>query len=123
MAFLNSDRAKDIFAEMFSRVARTKTKEELYREAQRRRVPLCAVSTMADVAQNRQLAYRGFFARVAHAPSGQEVVMPGAPFQLSATPGQISRPAPQLGQHNREIYSALGVSEQKLAALAQAGVV
>lgn len=123
MAFLNSDRAKDVFAEMFSVVARTKTKEELYREAQRRRVPLCAVSTMADVAQNRQLAYRGFFARVPHAPSGQEVVMPGAPFQLSATPGQVSRPAPQLGQHNREIYSSIGVSEQKLAALAQAGVV
>lgn len=123
MAFLNSDRAKELFAAMFSKVACTKTKEELYHEAQRRRVPLCAVSTMADVAQNRQLAYRGFFERVAHAPSGQEVVMPGAPFQLSATPGRILRPAPQLGQHNREIYSALGVSEQKLAALAQAGVV
>lgn len=123
MAFLNSDRAKDVFAEMFSVVARTQTKEELYREAQRRRVPLCPVSTLADIAQNRQLAYRGFFTRVPHAPSGREIVMPGAPFKLSATPSKVARPAPRLGEHNREIYSAIGVSEQKLAAFAQAGVV
>ena len=40
MAFLNSDPAKDTFARMFSVVARKKTKDELYREAQGRRVPL-----------------------------------------------------------------------------------
>lgn len=123
MAFLNSERAKNLFADMFSVVTRAKTKEELYREAQRRRVPLCPVSTMADVAQNRQLAYRGFFTRVPHAPSEREIVMPGAPFQLLATPSKVSRPAPRLGEHNREIYSALGVSDAKLAALREAGVV
>lgn len=123
MVFLNSERAKDTFAEMFSVVAKRKTKEELYREAQRRRVPLCPVSTVADVVQNRQLAYRGFFTRVPHARAERELVMPGAPFQLSATPSKVARPAPQLGQHNREIYGAIGVSEQKLAALQQAGVV
>jgi benzylsuccinate CoA-transferase BbsE subunit len=123
MAFLNSERAKDTFAEMFSVVARRKTKEELYREAQRRRVPLCAVSTVADVARNRQLEYRGFFTRVPHARAERELVMPGAPFQMSVTPSKVARPAPQLGQHNREVYGALGVSEQKLETLQQAGVV
>jgi len=123
MAFLNSDRAKDQFADMFSVVAKHKAKEALYLEAQRRRVPLCPVSTLADVAQNRQLAYRGFFASVPHARAGSEVVMPGAPFQMSATPSRVARPAPLLGQHNREVYSALGVSEQSLAALQEAGVV
>lgn len=37
MAFLNSDRAKDQFADMFSVVAKHKAKEALYLEAQRRR--------------------------------------------------------------------------------------
>ncbi|MES2564098.1 MAG: CoA transferase [Pseudomonadota bacterium] len=123
MAFLNSERAKDRFAEMFAVVAKHQTKQALYREAQRRRVPLCPVSTVADVAHNRQLAYRGFFTSVQHAPSEHDVSMPGAPFQLSATPSKVARPAPRLGQHNREIYGALGVTEQKLAALQQAGVV
>ena len=108
---------------MFPVVAKHKTKEALYREAQRRRVPLCPVSTVADVAQNRQLAYRGFFTSVPHAGAGLDVAMPGAPYQLSATPSKVARPAPRLGEHNREIYAALGVGEEKLAALQQAGVV
>lgn len=123
MAYLNSDGAKDRFAHMFSAVARGKTKEALYREAQRRRVPLCPVSTMADVAHNRQLAYRGFFTSVRHAPSARDIVMPGAPFQLSATPSKVTRPAPQLGEHNAEIYAAIGVNGERLAALQSAGVV
>lgn len=49
--------------------------------------------------------------------------MPGAPFQMSATPSRVARPAPLLGQHNRDVYGVLGVSEQSLAALQQAGVV
>jgi benzylsuccinate CoA-transferase BbsE subunit len=123
MSFLNSDRAKDTFAEMFSVVARKRTKEALYREAQSRRVPLCPVSTSADVAASRQLAYRSFFTTTHHAPSQRDVVMPGAPYQLSATPSRVYRPAPTLGQHNLEIYSAIGVSGRELAALQQAGIV
>lgn len=123
MAFLNSERAKDAFARMFSAVTRGKTKEALYREAQRRRVPLCPVSTVADVVRNRQLAHRGFFARVPHELSGRDIVMPGAPFRMSETPGRVARAAPGLGQHNREIFGAIGVDEKSLAALALAGVV
>jgi len=123
MKFLNSEQAKDMFAEMFSVVAKDKTKEALYREAQRRRVPLCPVSTVADVAANRQLEYRGFFTRVPHTAAGRELVMPGAPFLMSATPSTVARSAPRLGEHNREIYGPLGVSDEKLAALEQAGTV
>lgn len=123
MTFLNSDAAKDRFAQMFSAIARGKTKEALYREAQRRRVPLCPVSTMSDVAHNRQLAYRGFFTRVPHAPSGRDIVIPGAPFLLSGTPGRVSRPAPRLGEHNADVYAALGLGGAALAALRADGVV
>src|SRR5207237_1372644 len=85
MKFLNSEDAKNAFGEMFSGFARSRTKEALYREAQRRRVPLCPVSTPADVAQNRQLVYRSFFTTITHAPSEREIVMPGAPYKLSET--------------------------------------
>jgi len=123
MAFLDSEEAKQTFAKLFAGFAKSRTKEQLYRDGQARRVPLCPVSTPADVAHNRQLAYRSFFTTLPHRPSAREVAMPGAPFRLSETPWRASRPAPQLGEHNREVYAEIGVSAQALSTLAAAGVV
>lgn len=123
MAFLNSDQAKDTFERMFSGFAKTRTKETLYREGQARRVPLCPVSTPADVTQNQQLQYRGFFANVRHAPLNRDVTMPGAPFRLEQAPWQIRRPAPLLGEHNREVYASIGLDVATLHELQRAGVV
>ncbi len=41
----------------------------------------------------------------------------------SDTPGGLRHPAPAVGQHNREIYSRIGYSEERIAALAQKGVI
>jgi crotonobetainyl-CoA:carnitine CoA-transferase CaiB-like acyl-CoA transferase len=43
--------------------------------------------------------------------------------RLSATPGDIRTPAPELGAHNREILGALGLSDDDLAALRQRKVI
>jgi len=44
--------------------------------------------------------------------------------KLSATPGRIRSPAPELGQHNDEVYlKLLGVAPERYAALKAAGVI
>ncbi len=43
--------------------------------------------------------------------------------RLSGTPGRLRSPAPAVGQHNREIFSRIGYSEERIAALAQKGVI
>jgi crotonobetainyl-CoA:carnitine CoA-transferase CaiB-like acyl-CoA transferase len=44
--------------------------------------------------------------------------VPGTVFKLSETPGNPNHPAPFLGEHNEEIYTALlGYSEEKIAEL------
>jgi len=43
--------------------------------------------------------------------------------RLSATPGEIRFAAPELGEHNREIFGALGLTDQDLAALRQRKVI
>jgi formyl-CoA transferase len=43
--------------------------------------------------------------------------------RLSDTPGRLRCPAPAVGQHNREIFSRIGYSDERIAALAQKGVI
>jgi crotonobetainyl-CoA:carnitine CoA-transferase CaiB-like acyl-CoA transferase len=43
--------------------------------------------------------------------------------RLSGTPGRLRTPAPEVGQHNQEIFSRIGYSQERIAALAQEGVI
>jgi formyl-CoA transferase len=52
-----------------------------------------------------------------------EVPMHAVVPRLSGTPGRLRSPAPKVGQHNREILSRIGYSEERIAALAQKGVI
>lgn len=98
------------------------TKAELYEEGQHRRVPVAPASTPEDVVKDIQLKAREYFIEVDH-PSTGPVMYPGAPFKMTATPWKIIRPAPQVGQHNEEIYASLGLSKAELVAYKEAGVI
>ena len=87
---------------------REQSVEELYEAAQRRRIPFAPVSTMGDLLASPHLRARGFFVTVDQSAAGA-VTMPGAPYKLSATPWQIRRPAPCLGQHTAEVLAEVGL--------------
>jgi formyl-CoA transferase len=52
-----------------------------------------------------------------------ELLMHNVAAHLSETPGQIRHPAPDLGQHNGEIFSALGFGPEEIAALEKEDVI
>ena len=52
-----------------------------------------------------------------------EVPMHAIVPRLSGTPGRLRSPAPKIGQHNREIFARIGYSPERIAALAQNGVI
>ncbi len=86
----------------------TMTKEEIYRETLKRRLLLAPVATEADIARDPQLKSREFFVKVDHADTvGRTLTMPGPFAKLSETPIEINRRAPQLGEHNEEVYREL----------------
>ena len=87
---------------------RDQSVQELYEAAQRRRIPFAPVSTMGDLVASPHLRARGFFVTVEH-PAAGPVTMPGAPYKLSATPWQLRRPAPCLGQHTAEVLDEVGL--------------
>lgn len=121
--FLQTQEAKAGFAALFEPYASRKTKAELYEEGQRRRLPICPVSTTKDLLVNRQLVHRQFFQTVPHPHSGRELVMPGAPYRLAASPWHGGAPAPLLGEHTCAVLSDAGFSVDQLEVLMLEGAI
>ena len=66
------------------------------------------------LARDPQLQERGFYVYLDHAEAGR-IAHDGLTFTLSATPGEISCPAPLLGEHNEYVYrEILGFSEEEV---------
>ena len=49
--------------------------------------------------------------------------MVGAPVKFSATPGEIRRLAPALGEHTREVLLECGLTEDEIGQLEGDGVI
>ena len=56
-----------------------------------------------------------------HPLAGTYKVVP-PPVRFSATPASVRRPAPQVGEHTREVLAEAGLTPEQIAALAEAGV-
>ena len=68
----------------------------------------------ADIANDPHYQARDMILQ-ATLPDGSTVHVPGIVPKLSATPGQINREAPTLGQHTGEILDSLGIDATKQA--------
>lgn len=79
---------------------------EIYEEGQKRRLLIGLVSTPKDIAENNQLRARDWF-RVFDFGDGNTVEFPGAPYRLSETPVEFTRP-PFLGEHTDAVLAGLG---------------
>ena len=96
---------------------------ELEAQLQARGVAAAAVNDARDLVENAHLRARDYFADIVHPDAGRHL-FPGLPIKLSETPARYARPAPGLGQHNREVLQAmLGISDDELALLLQKKVI
>lgn len=86
-------------------------------------IAAAVVATGEDLVEaDEQLAARGFYPVLDHPLTGP-VRHEGIVARLAATPGELDRPAPLLGQHTDEVLrELLGLSDEQLAALTAEGV-
>jgi benzylsuccinate CoA-transferase BbsE subunit len=102
----------------------TKTKKELWVNILQRRLFGAPVASAADIAGDPQLKARDYFVTVDHAGLGRQFTLPGAFAKMSETPVGPQGAAPQLGEHNREIYGGLlGLSDTEIVELRAAGII
>jgi len=84
---------------------------------------LCApVYDYAELFADPQVQHNGIVAEQHHPIVGTIKVV-GIPVKLSATPGEVGPPAPQLGQHTHEILRELGYDDTLIDRLRQDAIV
>lgn len=85
-------------------------------------VPVSRVMNMADIFSEPHYAARDMIVEVDH-PKFGTVRMPGVVPKFSDTPGSVRSAGAGLGEHNYEVYGALGLDKEQIDELAEQGVI
>jgi crotonobetainyl-CoA:carnitine CoA-transferase CaiB-like acyl-CoA transferase len=83
-------------------------------------VPCGPLNSIADMAADPQTAAREMVVELDHPRAGATRAL-GLPIKLSASPGKVTRAAPVLGQHTREVLAEFGFSSGEIEALVGSG--
>ncbi|MFC1978251.1 CaiB/BaiF CoA transferase family protein [Chloroflexota bacterium] len=114
----------DELGEVFGKFFLTKTKNELWQEALKMRVPLAPVNTIEELSERPHCVSENFWTNLEHDELGDNINCPGPPVKLSRTAWATERRAPLIGEHNEEVYAGeLGLTLESLFVLKQAQVI
>ena len=102
---------------------KTKTKEELFRNALERGLLIAPVTTIDEVVESKQLESRQYWTTVDHEEIGKAFAYPGPFAKFSEQPIAYTRRPPKIGEHNAEVYGELGLDAQALAELQNKGII
>ncbi len=97
------------------------TTDDLLKALDAADIPAGAVNQLDALFDDPQLAATNFFRRMEHPTEGR-IVVTDIPIDFSASPGEIRRLAPRLGEHSVEILREAGYSDEVVADLLCDGV-
>ena len=83
-------------------------------------VPAGRVLSVQQALSHPQIADRGLVSKFENVPGvGRDVEVAGAGFKIDGRAPRTEFPAPQLGEHTRDILSELGYTPEEIDALKQ----
>jgi len=102
---------------------RAMTRAELWKVFQACRISGAPIRSLAEVFEDEHFRERGTFVQVEDAAAGDLTML--APWiHFSATPAEIERAGPAIGEHNHDVYGGLlGHAAAELEELEGAGVI
>ena len=120
----NADRMKNLGAlvPLIGDRLRMKTTAEWLAAFDAEGVPAGPVNRIGDMLSDPQVLARDMVIEVDHPKAGRVKAL-GNPIKFSATPGEVKRAAPLLGEHTREVLESLGYSAAQIAKLHEDGAV
>ena len=80
------------------------------------------VAQLPDLVDDPAARAMGMYSGVDHPVAGRFETL-AAPFTLRANPPAVRGPAPEVGQHTSEVLAEAGFAEERIASLAEAGVI
>jgi crotonobetainyl-CoA:carnitine CoA-transferase CaiB-like acyl-CoA transferase len=83
-------------------------------------VPAVPVSRLEDLLEDEHLRATGFWS-VAEHPTEGRLRLPAPASRFSATPAEVRRLPPRLGEHTREVLAEAGFAAPEIDALLEAG--
>lgn len=108
--------------EAIQRFTSRMTRDEVTRAVQAEGVICVPLNDAADLLSDPFLQSRGFFADVELA-DGTTVQDTGVPVRFGKTPYEAGGRAPDIGEHNAEVYSMIGLDEREIEGLRAEGVI
>jgi len=85
-------------------------------------IPAGPINTVGEILEDPQIHAREMVLELTHPEYGPFKTL-GIPIKLSDTPGVVDQAPPRFGEHNREVLSRLGYSDDEIRKLAEAGVI
>jgi len=113
----NKDRNDNIveLCEIISKISVTKTTAEWMQILEEGGLPVGPINTIDRVVHDEQVNARDMIVEVEH-PIAGKLKFAGNPIKLSATPGEVTKPAPILGQHTEHVLKELlGWSDEQVS--------
>jgi crotonobetainyl-CoA:carnitine CoA-transferase CaiB-like acyl-CoA transferase len=99
------------------------TRKEILKEAVKRGMSVCPLSSMEDLLNDENLKARNFWVEIEHPELEAHITYPSQFIRSSEGVFGMRSRAPLVGEHNEEVYSDLGLYQQDLSILKEAGVI
>jgi crotonobetainyl-CoA:carnitine CoA-transferase CaiB-like acyl-CoA transferase len=120
----NADRVRhrDALVPMLADVMLTRGKQQWLGALEAAKVPCGAINNLAEVFADPQVQARAMALPMPH-PLSDSLRLVASPMKLSATPVQVRRAPPLLGQHTDEVLAEFGLDDAERERLRARGVV
>ncbi len=91
-----------------------RTRDQAIAELEQTRVPCGPVYNLDEALNDPQVSASKIIGRMKFSGSGKPVPIANTPLHLSASPSELRRSAPALGEHTAEVLSELGFSSEEI---------
>ena len=106
-----------LISERMSEWCAERTSKEAIIELEGSRIPVGEVLKASETLKEEHILKKGSFVKLNYPTMDKEYSVVGPAVELSKNPGVIKSRSPQLGEHNEEILSGLGYSQDEITQL------